>query len=373
MTKTYIHNAKLVLENGVIHNGALLICNGVIEAYGEKSKVALPGDSIVIDAKDCYVGPGLVDIHNHGGGGYWFYENPSEAANYFLRNGTTSVLATFFYTMTLQEVLKGLKEIRALMSVKSSIIKGVNFEGPYLNSNYGCARDRVWHIRREEYEQIIKEGDGVIKIWCVSPELEGILDFVKAASAINVVFSAAHSDATAEQLYSLIPYGLKLATHHMNATGITGGYGFGVRNFGLGDAVQLHDDIFIELIADRNAVHVCPHFLQLAYKIKGPSRTALITDSSEFGQKKDDLRYDNNDELAGSALTMPQAMKNMMKHTGTGICEAFQMAATTPARIIGLDNELGRIEIGLAADLVILDRDMNVQSVLQKGELQEVV
>lgn len=370
---TAIQNARIVCERQIIPGGTLLIADGNIAALGKADDVAVPPEAQRLDARNAFIGPGFVDIHNHCGGWRFVKAEVAKYAEYYLRHGTTSLLPTFYYQMSFQQVLDGLDSIDGLMKEPGSTVRGVNFEGPYLNAHYGYCGEMVWDIRQEEYEAMIEKGDGIIKIWSVAPEREGILAFVKAASAIRPVFAVAHSEATAEELYALLPYGLKLATHHLNATGCRGGHwADGVRNFGLDEAVQLCDEISIELIADSMGVHVSPQWLQLAYKIKGPGRTILITDSTEFMDSEDitkrgDLRYGAKGDLAGSAMTMDGALRNMIHHAGVSLCDAFRMASTSPARLIGLQDR-GVMAEGYAADLVFLDDDLQVQSVMVDGQ-----
>lgn len=371
---TAITNARLVLERQIIVNASLLIANGEIVSFGSAQDIKIPENTKVIDAKNAYLGPGFVDIHNHCGGWRFEPEEVMQHAKYYLARGTTSLLPTFFYQMSREQVFDGLSNMRALMNSGGSTICGINFEGPYLNRDYGFAGELVWDIDKKEYEKMIKLGEGVIKIWCVAPEREGIEEFVRAASEIKPVFSAAHTEATSEQLYALVPYGLKLATHHLNATGCAGGRGRGIRNVGVDEAVQLHDGICIELIADSMAFHVSPLYLQLAYKIKGPDKTVLITDSTEFvdaddvAPTKGDLRFGTNGDLMGSAMTMDGALRNMMTHAGVSLCEAWKMSSTTPAKLIGLTRR-GQIEKGAIADLVMLNDALKVENVLLNGEL----
>ncbi|MDL2218250.1 amidohydrolase family protein [Christensenellaceae bacterium OttesenSCG-928-M15] len=370
---TAITNARIVLERQVIEQGTILVSGERIGAFGRADEVETPRDAKRIDAQNAYVGPGFVDIHNHCGGWAFERQDMERHAAYYLTRGTTSLLPTFYYQMTLEQVLKGLDTMRTLMEKEDSTIRGVNFEGPYLNANYGYRGELVWDIREAEYRTMIERGDGVIKIWGLAPEREGIEAFVKAASAIHPVFSAAHTEATADELYALIPYGLRLATHHLNATGPKSSRGRGIRHFGLDEAVQLSDDIAIELIADSQGFHVSPRYLQLAYKIKGAHKTCLITDSTEFVESEDvapvkgDLRFGKNGDLMGSALTMDGAVRNMMRHAGVSICEAFCMASTTPAQLIGLSTR-GRVQKEHIADLVFLDSELQVCRVMLRGQ-----
>jgi N-acetylglucosamine-6-phosphate deacetylase len=216
----------------------------------------------------------------------------------------------------------------------------------------------------------VEAGRGLVKIWCIAPERDGIDAFVAAAKG-GVVFSAAHSEAAPWQVFRFVDDGLVLQTHHTNATGVKSGGG--MRGAGVDEAVLLNDDIYAELICDSMAVHVKPDMLRLALKVKGRDRIILISDSSEFdGQPLEaggppDLNFDSEGGLAGSKLTLDRACANMMKHTGAGICDVFRFASLNPARLLGMQGEIGCIRRGARANLVIVDDMVNVKKVIFEG------
>ena len=133
-----IKNAKIVLENGILWDGILLIENDRILRYGNAREMEeyIPENADVIDAKQAYVGPGFVDIHVHGGGGYLTYENPVEASEFFLHHGTTTLLAAPAYEMTFQEFMDAIETVKAAMG-KARTLKGLYMEGPFTNPDYG--------------------------------------------------------------------------------------------------------------------------------------------------------------------------------------------------------------------------------------------
>jgi len=367
-----ITNTKIVLPDNLIWDGVVLLDGGLIADFGERSDVSVPSGSKVIDAQGKYTAPGLVDIHAHGGGGYWFHKNPSEAAEFFLQNGTTTMLATMYNNLSLEQLLSGTQVLIDEIE-RGSIVKGIYMEGPYLNPKYGGdAKNSKYKgaIDKAQYSRLIDAGRGYVKVWCLSPELSGIDQFVQDAKAPGVIFALAHSQALPEQIYRFLPHGLRLQTHHHNATASISTM-LGVKGAGPDEAVMLCDDIYAELIVDSRAVHVNEYNLRLALKTKGKDKIILISDSTEFGSDGQsdapDLRFDDNGDLAGSALTVATACQNMMKHTGAGICDVFKFGSLNPAKLLDLSSEIGSISKGKKANLVIVDDMINVSQVILDG------
>ena len=137
--KIIIENAKVVLESGIIWDGIIVIDGDRISSVGKRGEVEIPEGAEVIDARGAYVGPGFVDIHVHGGGGFQTSTHPIEAANYFLRHGETTILATpsGTATKTREEIKEFILNIREAMKTQKNI-KGIYMEGPYYNPRYGA-------------------------------------------------------------------------------------------------------------------------------------------------------------------------------------------------------------------------------------------
>lgn len=374
-----IENANVVLESGILRNGAILVENDRITAVGKREDMCLPEDTHFVDAKGLYVGPGFVDIHNHGGNGSRFDTDPVGAAQYFLRHGETTVLATLFYDLNKEQFLEATRRIQAAMkTTEGANIAGCYMEGPYLNPKYGGSPEKnQWKdkICAEDYKQIVDCAGETAKVWAVAPERDGIEEFVRYTRQVNpdAVIAVAHSEATPAQIEPLKKYGLTLQTHCMDATGRVSDWR-GVRGCGPDEACLLDDEMYAELICDSLGVHVNPQLQQLILRCKGFDKVILITDSFVSEQESPeqlrhvtDLCFDINGDLCGSRLTMDAACRNIMKHSNCGIVQTFLMAARNPARAIGMDSEIGTVEVGKKANLVFVDHSFNVQKVMLNG------
>ena len=376
---TVIRNAQVVLENGIIWDGIIVIENGRILQAGSREEITVPADAQCIDAGGAYVGPGFVDLHVHGGGGYSTCFAPKEAAQHFLRHGETSILATTDYHMDLDTLLDAIHTIKAAMA-DAPTIKGIYMEGPYTNPNYGSHADlNPWHcgVEEDSYKAMVDAGGKDIKVWTVGPERPDLLPFLEYARQVNpdVVIAVGHSQATPTEIRKLGKYRPTLMTHTFNATGRLPVYG-GTRAYGPDEYCLKEPDMYAELISDSRGIHVHPEMQQLLLHAKGIHRTVLVTDSTvhnnptpaEYAHVKD-LNFDHNGGIAGSKMTMDLACRNIMTNTNCGIAQAFQMASLNPARAIGMDREIGSIEAGKIADLVFVDDKFNVQQVMLSGKL----
>jgi N-acetylglucosamine-6-phosphate deacetylase len=375
-----IVNTKLILIDRIIWDGVILFEGGRILHFDPAKDVKIPENCERIDAEGLYTGPGFVDIHTHGGGGHWFHEEPAEAAAHFLSHGETFILPALYFNLNLEEYISGINRIRAVLEQKKGAaraIGGLYMEGPYLNPGYGADKlHNPWQgpIDPKQYMPLLEAGRDLFKIHCIAPEREGIEEYVREAAGPGIVFSVAHSEAYPDRLAPLQRYGLKLITHFNDATGAVVRYPE-VRGVGPDEFALLESDMYTELICDSRGVHVDPWMLRMVLKIKGRERVILVSDSTEFNgpdpvtfEPAPDLKYDFDEQIAGSCLTLDAACRNMMAHTGAGICDVFRFASLNPAALLGLQYEIGRIRQGARANLVIVDDMINVKQVYLEGE-----
>ena len=377
---TAIINATLVMKDHLITDGVLLYEDGKIVDFGEKRTLPVPEGCEIIDAEGKFVGPGLVDMHNHAGGGYWFYDEPIEAAQFNLKHGTTSVLATLYFNMNAQQLVEQAKCVQAAMKTpEGGNIAGFYMECPYMNPKFGADRENnPWKgpINKEEYQPIIDQVGTDAKVWVLAPERENILQFVLDARENNptVKFAVGHSEASPQQIEALIPYGLCVGTHHTNATGDLPKYPE-CRGVCVDETVNYNNAIYAEMICDSRGIHVDPYMQRLIRKIKGEDKLVLISDSCVFDgpipegyEGVTDLCFDFEGEIAGFKLTLEVACRNMMKHTGASIVDVFRYASTNPSNAVGFTDR-GLIAKGRRADLIFVDNWMNVNKVILGGKV----
>ncbi|WNQ13279.1 amidohydrolase family protein [Paenibacillus aurantius] len=372
-----IVNGTIVGRDRLIPDGVVLIKDGYITGCGERGAVPLPEEADIWDAEGDYIAPGFVDIHCHGGGGVWSWEQPYEFALAHLNRGTTAILPTFTYNESREQVREGLQTIlEAMNSGKpfSSALAGIHMEGPYINKKYGAVTSPIRPVDPEEYREILRTAGDRIKVWTLAPELDGQEQFVKEASPYDISFSVGHSEATPEQIFRFVPSGLRIGCHCTNASGTTPSptrYA-GTREVGVDEAVLVHDDIYAEVIPDAEGIHVRPLMLKLIHKTKGTDRVIIITDAMpEAGVENgdpSDVNWNHLGQLAGSRLTMDQAVRNMRNHASVGMVEAFRMASLNPARVIRQEDRMGSIEAGKLANLLIVDEAMAVKQVFLHGD-----
>lgn len=375
-----IVNTKLVLEDGIVWDGALTLEGDRIIRCGWAADVEIPADAEIIDARGLYTTPGFVDVHNHGGNGFWFYQEPERAAEFFLAHGETTILPTLYFNLDRETMLAGAERIRrASRNGVGRVIAGLYMEGPYMNTKYGSDNNNIkWkeEIDPAEYALLVDTLGDFVKVWCIAPERPGIESFMQFALSVNpnVVFSVGHSVASPEQIYALKRYGLVNETHHAN-NGAPKGLARGTKGVGPDEVCLYDSDFYAEMICDSQAIHVRPFMQRLVIRIKGTDRVILITDSCPFdGQAREgvaqaqDLGYDSEGHLAGSKITMDQACRNLMKHTAYGLCHAIKFATINPARMARLDREVGSLEPGKKANLLIMDDMVRIQSVFLEGE-----
>lgn len=377
-----IKNATLVMRDHFIPDAVLFVEDGKIKDFGEMRKKTIPADCEVLDAEGLYLGAGFVDIHTHSDGKVFFQDEPETASLHHLRHGTTTLLPALYYSMDTEGYVKAVATLReAMKKPECANIGGLYMEGPYLNPKFGCDREsNPWKgpVSRERYMPIIEAACDLVKVWALAPERENILQFVLDAKAKtpNVAFSVAHSEASPQEIEAIMPYGLKIGTHHTNATGDRPMYPE-CRGVCVDEAVNYNREIYAELICDSRGIHVDPYMLRLVRRIKGDDRIILISDAyacdgpiPDGYDDVDDINFDHMGEIAGSKMTLDIACRNMIKHTGASIVDVFKFASYNPSRAVGFYDR-GEIATGLRADLVLVDYKMQVHKVMLNGEWQK--
>ncbi len=374
-----IKNATLIMRDHFIPDALLLIEDGKIVDFGEMRKMTIPEGAEVIDAEGYYVGPGFVDIHTHSDGKVFFQDDPVVASQHHLKHGTTTLLPALYFSMDTKGYVAAIDKLKeAMKKPECANIAGFYMEGPYLNPKFGCDKEsNPWKdvVNPEKYAPVIEAAGTLAKVWALAPERENILEFVLDVKKMNpaATFSVAHSEASPQQIEAIMPYGLKIGTHHTNATGDRPMYPE-CRGVCVDETVNYNREIYAELICDSRGIHVDPYMLRLVRRIKGDDRIILISDAyacdgpiPEGYDDVDDINFDHAGEIAGSKMTLDISCRNMIKHTGASLVDVFKFASYNPAVATGFLDR-GEIAKGKRADLVFVDYKMDVKRVIMEGK-----
>ncbi|MCA2213620.1 N-acetylglucosamine-6-phosphate deacetylase [Jidongwangia harbinensis] len=355
-----------IVRAGAVVPGYVEVDGPAIAAVGEH-----PTDSVD------YVVPGFVDLHCHGGGGHTFTTGSPDAARaaaaFHLRHGTTTMLASLVSSR--YELMRDATAAYRPL-VADGTLAGLHFEGPYL-SGVRCGAQNPAYLRDpapDELSALIELGAGAVRMVTIAPELPGALAAIADLAQAGVIAAVGHTDATHEQTRAAVRAGATVATHLCNGMRP-------VHHREPGPVVALLDSpsVICELVAD--GVHLHDGMLTFAAHAAGPGRAALVTDAMDAAGMPDG-RYDlggqevtvadrvarltRDGSIAGSTLTMDAALRRAVG-AGLALTDACAMAATTPARALGLADELGALEAGLRADLVVLTPDLQVKRVMRAG------
>lgn len=380
-------NARVVTPERVLDPGWVRIEDGRIVALGvgnhapAAAEVGEPGAGDpdapgTIDLARAWVLPGFVDMHVHGGGGASYTSgDPDEAraaAAFHRAHGTTTTLASLV-TTGIEELERAVSALVPLIA--NGLLAGLHLEGPYLSSLHAGAHDPALLRAPDPRElgRLLDAGEGTVRMVTIAPELPCGLELVHRSLAAGAIAAIGHTDATYEQARAAFDAGARVATHLYNAMRPQHH-----REPGPVAAALEDERVTIELIND--GVHLHDALCALAFATAGSRRTAFITDAMaaagmpdgpyELGPMRVNVhhgvaRLADGDSIAGSTLTMDRALQRAVQVLGLPIVDAAQAAATTPARLLGL--RTGSLVPGLAADLVILDDALAVNSVIVGG------
>jgi N-acetylglucosamine-6-phosphate deacetylase len=384
-----IYNGNIITPYRIIPHGTVVISEGKISEV-QAGNIEVP-NALEIDAAGKYIAPGFIDMHIHGGGGYDFMDGSEEAflkiAQTHAQYGTTSMVPTTL-TSEKEDLLQTLAcyEQARQHNTKGAYLLGMHLEGPYFALNQRGAQDPRY-IRNpdpEEYKEVLARSSSILR-WSAAPELAGAIEFGKYLRSKGVLAAVAHTDAIYEEVLEAFENGYSLVTHLYSAmNGVTRRNAY--RYAGTVEAAYLLDEMDVEIIAD--GIHLPAPLLKLAYKIKGPGRTALITDAmraagmppgeSTLGSLKNGLKVIVEDGVAklpdrtafaGSVATADRLVRNMINLAGVPLLEAVQMITSTPARIMGVDKYKGSLLPGKEADIVLFDDQITIDTTIVAGRI----
>ena len=360
MQTTHIINGTIILKDRLLRDSHVTVAGSKIRAVG-KGRTGGKG-SVTIDAKGCFVSPGFIDTHIHG--------EPKKILKNETRFGTTGFVIAESCG-PLSKIYERIGKIRKFKKDNplDGYILGIRLEGPYISSERAGAQDKRY-IRQpdgEELAGIIRRYPGLLKIVTIAPEVDGAISLIKLLKKNGVVASLGHSDASYAEAIKGIEAGITHATHLFNAM-----RGSDNLNGGAAGACIHEKRVVVEVIAD--LVHVDRALLNILVKKKPLDSMILVTDSinsdDKHGAKLSGGAYRfKNGKLAGSHITLIEAVKNMVKIMGLSLPDAVRLASLNPARFCGVMDKKGSLESGKDADLVIFDKNFNVKMTMARGRI----
>ena len=363
-----ITNSRFFRNNELIANQTILINECKIVAFTDGT---IPNGYEVIDAEQDYLVPGFIELQIYGSGGNLFSAYPTaetlaQMDTDLISKGTTNFLACVA-TNSSEIVYQAIEAAKAYRS-KSKGFMGLHLEGPYLNAKRRGAHlaEFIKKATLNEVKTLLEHADGVIKMMTIAPELQDD-EVIQLLLDNNVVLSIGHSDATFEQTTEAYSKGIATTTHLFNAMP-----SIHHRAPNLPTALFNHPTAMASIIADGS--HVDFEIIKMSHKIM-QDRLFLITDAvtaCNIGPYQHQLQGDKfitpDGTLSGSNINMAQAVQNCVNHCDIQLHEALRMASLYPAKVMGLQNNISKIEVGYTANLIILNELLNVKEIFFQGE-----
>lgn len=376
----FIKSRFIFTESGEFKSGVIKIENGKIKELVWDFSDMEVGCEEVIDACEMFVIPGLVDIHLHGCNGADFcdatFETYSAIEEYQLNHGITTA---FPATMTLPlEELRGIfKTAKKYAKQNRDVICGITMEGPFISENKKGAQpgEYIQKPDIEIYKEMQELSGGLIKQVTVAPEETRALGFISEMSK-EVVVSLAHTEADYQMAEKAFDNGATHVTHLFN-----GMNPFSHREPGVVGAAFDNKDVFVELICD--GVHIHPSMVRAVFKMFGAERICMISDSMRATGMQDGeytlggqrvsvqgkLVTLADGTIAGSACDLHQCLKTVVKEMNIPLNEAVLACTKTPAKSLGVDDKCGVLAEGRNADILIMDKELNICYVIKNGEM----
>jgi len=381
MLKTVL-KGNVILEDKILSGGAVVIEGEKISGVFPQEHKFPDKEINYFDYVDKFISPGLIDLHLHGALGKDVMDADVESLNQIAFHqaecGVTGFLAGTT-SSSLDSILKAVEAVKKAAELpQPSEILGVYIEGPFLNQERKGAQDPdfIRGISQEDIDVLIEATRGLSTVICIAPEVNNNMSFIKTLREKGIIVAIGHSDATYQQALDSFKQGITHATHLFNAMS-----GYHHREPGVAGAVFDSPEVTAEVIADGINLH--PSAVRLAVARKGEDKICLITDSLkaaglgdgiyqmgnlEFEVKGAEARLKESGVLVGSVMTLNKAVKNVIGWTRIKKNQGVNMASLNPARVLGLDDEIGSIQKGKYANLAIFDTEFNVVETIRRGQ-----
>lgn len=374
-----IQNAMVYQDNNEFEVGSIYIKGDRIVQACTQSV-----EETVLDASGLYAVPGLTDIHLHGCNGHDFCEGTKEAfdaiTRYQLNNGVTTICLT---TMTLpeEELLKICNNAKSYANNSGSTICGINLEGPFLSEKKKGAQNGAYLHKPDTlmFQRLQKASGDLVKLISIAPEVEGAMAFLSQMKD-EAVLAIAHTNADYETTKEAFLLGASHVTHLYNAMPA-----FHHRDPGVIGAAFDAAGITVEVICD--GIHLHPSVVRATIKMFGRERVIFVSDSmmacglrdgiyslggQEVAVSDKTARLTKDATIAGSVTNLMDCVRTAVKEMGIPLEHAIQFATMNPAKLIGIDQEYGSISPGKVANIVLLDRELQIKAIIFKGKPLDV-
>ena len=371
---------KLLTPDQTIPRPALVIEDGVIVSVASLEQDSMPAGE-VLDYSGATLVPAYFDVHIHGSGGADVMEATESSlttvGQFLARHGVGAYLATTV-SAPVDTTLRSLCGLAKWMNADMDGARplGIHMEGPFIShSKRGAHAERDLQLPTIAlFNRMWEAAEGHVRLMTIAPELPGADEVIARAVELGVRVSLGHSNAGTDDALRGVHAGATSATHTFNAM-----RRFDHREPGILGVVLDCDDMFAEIICD--GLHVNPTVVRMFWKEKGSERAILVTDAMSATGMPDgnyrlgelEVRVKNGkciigeDTLAGSTLTMDRAVRNFAAFTGVEPGAAAVLATRNPARMIGLDSQVGALETGRSADITVLTAQGEVAETILRG------
>ncbi len=396
-SSTVFYGGRLVLPDQVLENHHLIIRNDRIDAI-RSDRRPLPKSATPVSLRGGYLTPGLIDLHVHGGGNADFMDGTPEAVWTVCRTHLLHGTTTLFPTTTtgspaqIQAMISSCQQLQTQHlesppAVALAKIGGVHLYGPFFaEGKVGChSPDHRRAPELREYRQYFKSN--IIKIATCAAELPGATAFYRYAARRGCLVTCGHSNSTYSEMQSAFAAGMRHVDHFWCAmssvSSLRARCGTPMQA-SMEQFVLIEPEMSTEVIAD--GCHLSKELLNFAFRLKGADRLCLVTDASRaldqapgqyrFGSQVDGPLFYSDGKvgwttdrtgLASSVAGMDRMLRTMLTATKAPLPEVVRMASLTPARRTGLESQIGSLEVGKKADLVLWSSEWKVRQVFVDG------